>query len=315
MSKKDLLKGLIALQAISMIILTVIVVLYRLPSISHPGPSSETNENIDTLGSEVVAMVGSEQITMRELQEQLEMQYGEQMLHTLMLHRAIRMEAETYGFSVSPQELEDELARMMEGYVDEAEFYRTMEEQLGLTKEDVGRDAEYRLLLEKIAITPIVLTDEEVRAYIDDHPDLFGPRTQIRLAWIVTETRRLAEQAVQELSEGENFAALARRYSIDEFTAGTGGDLGRIEADDPFIDENVLEAAAELEVGDIAGPVPIDSGYAVIKLNEREVIMQYDEQRKQEMARKQLALSKAKPLHEVEQDLLRKYDANVVRQP
>ena len=62
---------------------------------------------------------------------------------------------------------------------------------------------------------------------------------------------------------------MAKMYSKDEETASTGGDLGLIDLKDEYLDPNILEAAANLTVGESAGPIPIVTGQAMIRLLEK----------------------------------------------
>ncbi|MFS0725042.1 peptidyl-prolyl cis-trans isomerase [Paenibacillus sp. 1P07SE] len=322
MTNPKVVRGLVALQAICMIVLTVVIVVQVVPLNGRVDPGTDPGKaeggeksDPEQAGGElppgtVIATIGGESITLGELQKQLTMQYGHDVLRTLMVRHAIRMEAEEQGITVTDAELEQELQQLSEGYEDKESFYRAMEDQLGLSKEDVHRDLRYRLKLEKIAIADIPVSDRAVDEHLRDNKEQFAPRVQVRLSWIVTETRRLAEQAMSDAAGGADFARLAANYSIDEFTSGLGGDMGMIEMDDPFIDPQVLEAVQPLDPGDITGPLQVDEGYAVIRLTERRVSTPPDEQTIREMVRKQLALSAAPPLPSVEDQLLEKYEAS-----
>ncbi|GBF78024.1 hypothetical protein PA598K_06622 [Paenibacillus sp. 598K] len=321
MTNPKVVRGLVAMQAICMIVLTVVIITQVMPlgikvesgadpnqtGSGDPEPPAEGGYPAGT----VIATVGEEPITLADLHQQLTMQYGQDVLRTMMVRHAIRMESEESGLEVTGEELERELQQLAAGYESKEDFYLAMEEQLGLSKEDVHRDLQYKLLLEKIAIRDIPVSDRAVEEYLEDNQDQYEPRTRVRLSWIVTESRRLAEQAIDEAAAGADFATLAANYSIDEFTADQGGDMGMIEMDDPFVEPQVLEAVADLAPGDLAGPLKVDAGYAVIRLAERRVNIQPDQRTIREMVRKQLALSVAKPLPQVEDELLLKYDASL----
>ena len=111
------------------------------------------------------------------------------------------------------------------------------------------------------------------------------------------------------LTDGEDFAELARTYSIDSFTADAGGDLGVIDEDDPFYDHEMLETASRLQIAEMAGPIKVDGGFAVIRLIERQMTTNITGSRLHDAVRKQLALERADSLTEMEDELLNKYDA------
>lgn len=262
-------------------------------------------------GDETVATVGGESITRGQLVDQLLANYGPQTLRTLMLRIAVEKEAEAKGISITDEEVEQELRRMSEGYDSEEQFYASMREQLGMDRDEVRRDAKYRLQLEQLATLQVEVPEEEIERYIKEHPDEFGPRTELRLSHIVAAKRSDAEQIVHRLEEGEDFEELAREKSTDEFTSENGGDMGWVDADDPLTDAALLKAAVALDVGQTAGPVRTASGYEIVKLTGRNTEAGMDAEAAKREARRQLALDKAVPMADLEQSLLEKYGAQI----
>jgi len=274
-------------------------------------PDKTTTEK--ELGSQrVVATVGGESITYEELSGELTATYGAELLNKMLTRRAVALEAKELDLQVSNAEVEQELVSMRQGYESEDEYYEAMKEQLGLSKEQLWHDTYDKLLLEKVAVFPYPVTDEEIDDYIKDHPDEFGKTTKFRLSQIVTKTKKEANAVLDMLNNGNDFAMIAREYSIDEFTAGQGGDMGELEEDDPFVHPNEMEAAKKLEVGEMAGPIEIGGTYAVIQLTERTETSQEDNRRLRDRLRKELALAKAKPLKDIEQQLRQKHGAVII---
>lgn len=319
-----MLRGLVAIQAVCMILLASVVIMKMLPiADADPSPKGGDKDVSDDGGNEpgspggeqdlVLATINGQPITLGELQAKLARLYGESTLRTMMVQRAVDLEALETNLEVSAAELEEELARMAEGYTDEEHFYRTMEEQLGMDRDYVREDTRYRLLLEKIAVRMIPISDERVQSYIDDHPEEFGPREELRISWIVTDEEDEALTVLKLLSQGQRFDKLASQYSTDGFTADYGGDMGYIAADDPFVEPAVLDLARSLPIGEIAGPIGIYEGYAVIAVTERKSINTPSGRHLFERVRKQLALAAARPLKEIEDSLLRKYGAEIVQ--
>ncbi|CAM4306481.1 peptidylprolyl isomerase [Paenibacillus alkaliterrae] len=304
MGKYEVLKAVVILQAVCMVVLTVVVVIKVWPGQTPAVDPAQPPDRRQT-----VAKVGADSITAADLEAQLYKQYGDAVLRMLMVHKAIDLEAAASELSVSAQELDRELEKMIEGYDSEARFFVVMKEQLGMTQEQVLEDLRYRLLLEKIAVRSIVVSDEEVYRYIEEHPDEFDARQQLHLQWILTETEREADSVLQLLADGEDFAVLARTYSIDSFTADAGGDLGLIDDDDPFYDEELLDTASRLQIAEMAGPIQVEGGYAVIRLIERQTIAGVTGSRLHDTVRKQLALERADSLTALEDKLLTKYEA------
>lgn len=228
-----------------------------------------------------------------------------------MLLDAVREEAKSTGVEVTDEELEQELRQMQQGYESVDEFYREMEEQLGMNREEVSEDARYRLMLEKLSIRDVKVTSAEIDQYLQEHEDEFAPRRQYRLSQIIVKTKERADDLMARLAKDADFAELARTYSLDEFTADEGGDAGWIEDNDPFTAQGILQAAAHLQVGGVTGPIAVDQGYAIVKLDGRSELRRQSESDIRSEAERQIALGKAVPTKDLEQALLAKYHADV----
>ncbi|MFC4600600.1 peptidyl-prolyl cis-trans isomerase [Cohnella hongkongensis] len=263
-------------------------------------------------GDDAVATVGQSTITRQQLLERLLASYGSQTLRSMMLAKAVSEEAAAAGIEVTDEELEQEIRSISQGYEDEAEFYRSMEEQLGMSREDVREDARYRLLLEKLTTYRVQVSPEEVERYLEEHWAEYQPLRKYRLSKIVVQTEELGRGLMEKLGQGDDFAELARTYSIDEFTSDQGGEAGWIESNDPFEAASVLEQASRMGIGDVAGPLPTDQGFAIIRLEGvSEEKIRSDEDIRLE-ARRQVALSKSVPAGEMERALLEKHRAVVL---
>ena len=315
MKRNEVLKAVVILQAVCMIALAVAVMVkvWPLPGLTSDDRKEPGQDDQAAGNHAVVAAVGGESITMSQLTEELYRQYGDAVLHTMMVRLAIDKEAEASGLALTPEEMKQELARSAEGYESEEQYFLVLKEQLGMSKAQVMDEIKYRLLMEKIAVRDIAVTDDEIERYIAEHPEQFGYREQYHLKWIVTATRQQAESVLSMLEEGGDFAELAASYSIDAYSAVNGGDLGLIDTDDPFYDEAVLQAAASMDVAEVAGPIELAEGFAVIELAGRKATTGLAGDKLYQAARKQVALERAKPMQELEDELLTRHGAAVMK--
>jgi foldase protein PrsA len=320
MRKYEVLKSVVILQAVCMVVLSVVVIVKiwpehdnyaEMPPESNQGGEGADNFGLITGGQRPAATVGGQTITQAEWQAALYKLHGENVLRALMTHKAAELEAKATGLAVRPEEESRELQKLISGYDSEQQFYQMMEEQLGMTKQQVVDDVRYRLLLEKLAVNSVVVTDAEVEEYVAQHQEAFGPRSRVHLQWIVTENESEANSILNLLADGEEFALLARTYSTDSFTAGAGGDLGLIDDNDPFYAEELLDTAKGLQIGEMAGPIRTDEGYAIIRLVEREMTNGLTGSALRDEVRKQLGLERAESLTSLEDQLLIKYEAAV----
>jgi len=131
-------------------------------------------------------------------------------------------------------------------------------------------DALERARMSRADYERLVARPAVARQEVEDH---FAARVgqsadQVRAAHILVETRDLAQDVYNRVTEGgADFAQVARELSTDEGTAPNGGDLGwfaREEMVPPF-----AEAAFALEPGQTSEPVQTEFGWHVIRVFER----------------------------------------------
>ena len=87
--------------------------------------------------------------------------------------------------------------------------------------------------------------------------------TQVRASHILVKTEADAERMMKRITDGEDFAAVARRFSSCP-SGKNGGDLGWF-GKGQMVPE-FEQAAFETEPGKVVGPVKTQFGYHVIKV-------------------------------------------------
>lgn len=116
------------------------------------------------------------------------------------------------------------------------------------------------------------VTEADVRNYYEQRIEQYRTQEERRVAHILVENstenaEQKAQQALEQVQAGEDFASVAENYSDDTFSAENGGDLDWIEQG--MMDEAFDEAAFALEnVGDTTGIVETSFGYHIIKLTD-----------------------------------------------
>jgi peptidyl-prolyl cis-trans isomerase D len=148
------------------------------------------------------------------------------------------------------------------------------EEQIGEYYEQnkAQYQTEVAISVEAIELSPASLigslsvTEEQIQARFDQEAEGADLTDQLHAAHIfladATDEKLQAIQA--RLDAGDNFAALAAEYSEDFVSAELGGDLGYTSGN--TFPEEFEAALANLEQGQVSGPVQTDTGTHFIKL-------------------------------------------------
>ncbi|NOZ24559.1 MAG: hypothetical protein GXO94_00455 [Nitrospirae bacterium] len=121
------------------------------------------------------------------------------------------------------------------------------------------------MLLTKEIEDKVGVTDEEVKKYYDTHPDEFST-DRARASHILVKTKEEADSLLKRIRAGEDFAAIAKKNSIDKGSASKGGDLG-------FFGRGQMvpefeKAVFSMKKGAVSDPVKTQFGYHIIKLTD-----------------------------------------------
>jgi len=120
-------------------------------------------------------------------------------------------------------------------------------------------------LLKKKVTAETQFSDEDLQKYYDAHKEEFKKGQEIQTRQILLKTEQEAKEIQARIAKGEDFAQLARQFSIDPSAKSTGGDIG-YHPKGSLIPE-FEEAAFKLtKVGQVTPPVKTQLGYHLIKL-------------------------------------------------
>ena len=184
------------------------------------------------LAGGAVATVGDEAITrddVRQAAQRISLRYRErpvdEVLQTLIDRKIMVLEAQAKGLDQLPQ-----TASALEA----ARRQRLTEE---LYRAEVSEK--------------VVVSETDIADYY--HQNRLDRKREIRASHIEVETRETALEVRQLLEAGDDFAALAQRFSVDAATADKGGDLGYWQEEDTLKSPFVRQLFA-LEPGAISEP-------------------------------------------------------------
>ncbi|HWR15796.1 MAG TPA: SurA N-terminal domain-containing protein [Terriglobales bacterium] len=170
-------------------------------------------------------------------------------LRELIDQEIMMQRAEKLGLLATDEEIDRKLNEVKAPYSPE-EFNQRLQER-NITLDDFKKDLRRTLTVDKVLnkeiTSKINVTDSEVAAYYNAHkPEFNLIEPQYHLAQIVvtpspeppvrnlkndnaqndTEAKKKAQQLLNRLDSGDDFATVAMNYSEDPETAGNGGDLG-----------------------------------------------------------------------------------------
>jgi parvulin-like peptidyl-prolyl isomerase len=182
----------------------------------------------------------------------------------VMLNRARRL-----GLSISEGELKRRLEEIRKDYGEEhfEQYFKGGQKEYRTWEEKLRR----RLLLEELVRqevnSRVSVSDEEVLDYLKQHGEERLVAERVHLSQMVFQDREKAEMVMQRLKNGEDFAALAREFSLGP-EAERGGDLG-------YFARGVLPEAFDrvifsLPPGKVSGIIETPYGYHIFKVLERQ---------------------------------------------
>jgi peptidyl-prolyl cis-trans isomerase SurA len=96
-----------------------------------------------------------------------------------------------------------------------------------------------------------------------------------------------ARNIIEQIKQGGSFAAYARQFS-EASTAAVGGDLGWVKP--AQLPEELAQAAGQMQVGQIAGPVSVPGGMSILYLMDKRKVLTADP-RDALLSLKQLAIN------------------------
>lgn len=216
--------------------------------------------------SEAVAKVNGEVITKDELYDLMVKAVGDQALDYLITQKIIELEAKKQNITVTDEDINKELEKVYEAYGGETIFKQNLELS-GHSLDEYKEELALTIKAKKLMEPRIEITEEEMKAYFDEHKDEFAQEQQVHARHILVDDENLAREIYEKLKKGEDFAELAKQYSTDTATKDNGGDLGFFGKGEMV--EEFEKVAFSLKVGEISSPVKTEYGYHIIKVEEK----------------------------------------------
>jgi len=247
----------------------------------------------------IVAVVNREVITWSELFKLMESESTEEIKtlpenerrkifkesEPLFLERLIDMrlqiqEAQKLGLEAAPEEVNEAIENIKKKYsMDQETLIQSLKKE-GLTLGEYKKKLAEQILIGQVinqqVRSKIVVSDEEIREFVDKNKELFsgGETYKLRQIFFRRPTSEEAKRSLEEkafalsqrLREEGDFAILAREFSEDP-SAKRDGDLGYVKKE--YMAKEFLDALSTMHVGEFSKPFWTEWGLHIIKLEDK----------------------------------------------
>ncbi len=236
----------------------------------------------------VAARVNGEVITVEELDAQIDqlkkqyptmfegpdgegrlLDFKQRLLDNLINQELIRQAAEEKGIEINDDDIAKQIETLKGGFKDDAQFEQALK-TAGMDVDALESQIREQLLTQKLIeslASEDKVTDAEVEKYYGSNKTQFFEKEAKRASHILfkPEDQKTADKVLKEVRAGNDFAALAKQYSVDTATAAKGGDLGWPTT--PYVPE--FQAALDkLEKGETSGLVKTPYGWHIIRVTD-----------------------------------------------
>jgi len=204
-----------------------------------------------------------------------------EVLENLINRELLYQESQQKGIKIDEETINEQVMTLKKRFPSEGEF------KSALTKANLSEVAIKNQIARGLAIEQLIgtyvtkkatVSDQEIKAFYENHPGLFKQPEQVRASHILikvdpkadelkrAEAQKKIKEIQQKLQKGEDFATLARALSEGPSKA-KGGDLGYFSRGRMV--KSFEEAAFTLKPNEVSDIVETKFGYHLIKVIEK----------------------------------------------
>jgi peptidyl-prolyl cis-trans isomerase SurA len=244
------------------------------------------NEDIITLhelNKEIKKKTGLSPEDLKRQDEKAYFETGQKVLGNMIDERIYRDKITELKINVTDSEMDAAVKRIEQNNrMTHEELLETLKKE-GVTyesyKENIRNQIERMQLINHEVKSKIIIREESILEYYNQHKDEFETEEKVRLAAIFliqkdplnkAERRSLesnGEKILSRLKDGEVFGELARQFSQGP-GAKEGGDLGYFKTSQ--LDPDVSKIVNDMSPGDVSDLITTPTGIKIIKLLEKQ---------------------------------------------
>ncbi|HHY09743.1 MAG TPA: hypothetical protein GX528_04165 [Firmicutes bacterium] len=214
---------------------------------------------------ELVATVNGVEISKADFYQLLETKYGAYALSELIQRELVRQKAADLQIELG----EDEFIELYSGLIAQLGGPQGLQMflmQNNITEEEFVEHLRFNQLVAELAKSEVDATEEAVTEWFEENRSAYAQKEGVDVSHILLETEDEAENVLQALVGGADFAELALERSMDPSAASNQGRLGRINRGVTV--KEFEEKAFSLPIGEY-GSVESAYGWHVILVHER----------------------------------------------
>jgi parvulin-like peptidyl-prolyl isomerase len=214
--------------------------------------------------------------------DQFKQQLRTRAVDGLIIESLLDEQVKAKGVTVSDEEVNNEIAKQLKEQNVTEEDLKKILTNYGISfeqyKKQIKQGLGYQKLIES-QMGSVDVNDAAVEAYYKEHADEFKTPEQVRASHILISTRSTdpnadpnkvkaeakakAQDILDQIKKGGDFAELAKKNSADPGSAAKGGDLGFFSKGQMV--KEFEETAFSLKPGEVSGLVETTYGYHIIK--------------------------------------------------
>src|SRR3954453_23385484 len=214
---------------------------------------------------------GAPRPTPKKLHDQCKQEYDalkEQVMQFLVSAEWIQAEAKAQGVKATPAEIQRSFEQQKKQSFPSEKQYQQFLKSSGQTEQDLMFRVKLDVLTNEIRQKAVEgkgkVSGGDVSAYYNKNKSRFGQPERRDLLVVLTQNAAQAQKAKQALDSGQPWAAVAKKYSIDDASKAQGGKLPNVAKgqQERALDTAVFKAKKSV----VVGPVKTQFGYYVFKV-------------------------------------------------
>lgn len=210
--------------------------------------------------------------------------FKQRLLDNLVNQKLVEQAAKDKKITITDAEIEKQIEQLKSGFKDDEQFQSALK-SANMTLDALRQQIRDQLLTQKLIESlakDTKISEDEMKSYFDKNKEQFAQAAAKRASHILfkPEDKKTGQTVLSQVKDGGNFAALAKKYSVDTATAENGGDLGWPTT--PYVPE-FETALGKLKKGQTSDLVQTPYGWHIIRVTDTRSASQkkYDDVKEQ----------------------------------